>query len=254
MKKNNLRRKEKVLITGRTGVQKTMTCVEIAGAVAGVGGKVLYVDTEYGSQRYLEELDDKVLENIDLVVPKTFTGLKFAIKKLAVGDFDENHLSIAVDKGWIEFCTVGKVDSYDLLVLDPFDPVKEARLEAKEKFLRQGYYYIGEKKVSIENKDTFGLRGYMYQIPSEWIDELYRFMVRSPYHFVHVVMLPNDKIENYYGWYDAIFEFMRTGDDFEAKVLKLRGKPVSGNVKVEVLRSKLAEKFVEVLKISKGGG
>ena len=104
------------------------------------------------------------------------------------------------------------------------------------------------KKIEIDNRDTFSLRGYMYQIPNEWIDELYRFMVRAPFHFVHVVMLPNDKIESYYGWYDAIFEFMKVGDDFEAKVIKIRGKEGKGNVRTENLRKALAEKFAEVVK------
>lgn len=252
MRKDKLKVKEKILIMGKTGTQKTITCVEIAKAVSEAGGRVLYVDTEYGCERYLSELDDKVLENIDLVVPKTFTGLKFAVKKLAVGDFEMKHIDIAEKEGWIDFATIEEVKAYDLLILDPFDPVKEARLEAKEKFLKQGFYYMGEKKIPIDNKDTFSLRGYMYQIPNEWVEELYRFMVRAPFHFIHVVMLPNDKIEDYFGWYDAIFEFLKVGDDFEAKIHKLRGKEAKGNVKTENLRSKLAERFAQVVKGGSG--
>jgi len=247
MKKDSLRIKEKILIVGETGTQKTLTCCEIARAVSREGGRVLYVDTEYGCERYFNEMDEADIENIDLVVPRTFSGLVWIIKYLAVGN-DTYPVEKIMEKGWLEFSTVEEIKPYDLVIFDPFDPVKEARLEAKEKFLEQGYYYIGEKKVTIDNKDTFALRGYMYQIPNEWVDEIYRFMVRSPYHFIHVVLLPNEKIEEYYGWYDAIFRFLKIGEDFEAKIIKLRGKATASSIKTEKLREKLIEKFVELVR------
>ena len=250
MRKDKLRIKEKILILGETGTQKTLTCCEIARSFSKAGGRVLYVDTEYGCERYFSEMPEEDLANIDLVVPKTFSGLKYVIKYLAIGS-REIEIEKVMDKGWIEFSTVERtedIEPYDLVIFDPFDPVKEARLEAKEKFLQQGYYYMGDKKIVIDNKETFSLRGWMYQVPNEWIEEIYRFMVRSPYHFIHVVMLPNDHIDKYFGWYDAIFEFRKTLNDFDAKIIKLRGKATSQIVKTEKLRELLVEKFVSLVR------
>lgn len=246
MKKDSLKVKEKILIMGETGTQKTLTCCEIARNVSLAGGRVLYVDMEYGCERYFMEYSDEELANIDLVVPKTFTGIKYIVKYLALGKDDM--LDRVIEAGHIEYCTVEEVKPYDLLIFDSLDLVKEARLEAKEKFLKQGYYYIGESKVPIDNKDTFDLRGWMYQIPNSWVEELYREMVRSPYHFIHVVLLPNKHIEEYYGWYDAIFEFRKTYNDFDAKIVKIRGKATDQLIKTEKLRKALIEKFVSLVR------
>lgn len=241
MNPSSIRVKEKVLIVGKTGTMKTIACFEIAKVASKAGRNVLYVDTEYGSQRYFKSVKEEEVKNVDLVVPKNFSGLRSAICRIAVGDFELDALNNSKN---FDFHTITEKKAYDVLILDPFDPVTEARLEAKDKFIKQGYYYIGEKRVEIDNKDTFTLRGYMYQVPNEWIDELYRFMVRAPFSFVHTILLPNERIQEYYGWYDAIFEFTKTGEEFEAKVIKLRGKSVKGSIATSELIKKVCEWFI----------
>jgi len=246
MKKSDIRVKEKILFIGETGVKKTMSCCKIAGEVSKAGGNVLYIDTEYGAEKYLLEMSDKELENIELVVPKGFMGIKYSLVKFATGDYGKESIEKVMEKEWFDYITISDVKVFDLVIVDPFDIVKEARLEARKRYLEQGYYYIGEKKVSIDNKSTFGLRGYMYETPNTWATELYDFMVRSKYHFIHTVMLPNKYVEEFYGYYDSVFHLTKAENDFEAKVIKLRGGK-GGKIGTDKLAEKIAKKLKEVV-------
>ena len=133
--KEELRKKYKlkVLLRGVTGTGKTYSAVKIAAYVASKGWKVLYLDHERGSSEEMEKLDDKILENIIHEDFKNYQEIMNAVKKY----------------------TTEEKDRLKLVVIDPMYLVEMSRLSARNAFLDQGYYWLGEKKVDIDKKETF---------------------------------------------------------------------------------------------------
>jgi len=134
------------------------------------GKKVLYIDNEQGSLDEWETLAEEgkltkeIDKNIILVHPRDFIELK----------------EYALDYQ----------DKVDCIIVDPLSFNMEARITAKEKMLEKGKRWIGEKEEPIEDKITFHLRGFDYQLPNEWQLELIRGLAKGKVHFIITELIP----------------------------------------------------------------
>lgn len=177
-------RKLKILLKGPTGTGKTYSCVKFAEYVSKKGFKVLFLDHEKGADEELEKLDDGVLKNIIRISFTNYKQIMDAIKKY----------------------TVEEKDKLKLIIIDPMHLVEMARLSARDAYLEQGYYYLGEKKVEIDNKETFDLRGFMYQLSTTYQMKLLNEIVNCDQDIVCTLMTPNKYETNYDGKFSIIFE------------------------------------------------
>lgn len=184
--KEELRKKYKlkVLLRGPTGSGKTYTAVKIAEYVASKGWKVLYLDHERGSSEELEKIDDKIIENIIHEDFKNYQEIMDAIKK---------H-------------TVEQKDKLKLIVIDPMYLIEMSRLSARDAFLEQGYYWLGEKKVDIDNKETFDLRGFMYQLATTYQMKLLNEIVSCKQDIIVTLATPNKHETEYDGKFSIVLE------------------------------------------------
>ena len=73
------------------------------------------------------------------------------------------------------------------------------RLSARDAYLDQGYYYLGEKKVDIDNKETFDLRGFMYQLGTTYQMKLANEIVSCDQDIICTLMTPNKHETDYDG-------------------------------------------------------
>jgi hypothetical protein len=184
--REELRRKYKlkILLRGATGSGKTYTAVRVAGYVASKGWKVLYLDHERGSSEELEKLEDKLLENI---IHEDFRNYK------QIMDFIKKY-------------TTEYKDKLKLIVIDPMYLIEMTRLSARDAFLDQGYYWIGEKKVDIDNKETFDLRGFMYQVATTYQNKLLGEIVSCGQDIICTLMTPNKHETDYDGSFSIVLE------------------------------------------------
>ena len=226
MKKAELlkRLKLKILLVGDSGAGKTYTSVQIARAVAEKGGKVLYLDVDDGAVLELMNLPDEVLENIDHENVKDFPHLVNSLRKAS---------------------------QYNLIVIDMIWPHLRqwAREYAKKLYLAQGYYWIGEKKVPIDNPETFTLRGFMYQLPNEKEQEVLHMLRIADAHIVATAYPEqDDAIRNLlYGKFDIVLQLYNTAQGRIAKVVKVRANPqLEGKIMQNHVQA-LANKFKEVV-------
>jgi len=159
-------RKEKILLFGHTGTGKTYSCVKITIELAKKGKKICYIDTESGSIDEFSnyEIDSKTDKNIILIEPKDFGEIKQIVQKAE--------------------------EKVDVIVIDPLRAIDEVRHFARKKFLEKGKYWIGEKEIPIDDPDTFYLRGFMYQLPNELINEFFRELVRGKAHLIATELVP----------------------------------------------------------------
>jgi len=159
-------KKEKILLFGHTGTGKTYTVVRIAVELAKRGNKVLFADMESGSIDEFNSLniDSKTDRNIIHVEPKDFGELREIIEQAE--------------------------DKVHVIIIDPLRAVEEVRQFARQKILKKGKYWIGEKEITIDDPDTFYLRGFMYQLPNELIQEFFRTIVRGKAHFIATELVP----------------------------------------------------------------
>ncbi len=184
--KEDLRKKYKlkILLRGPTGSGKTFSAVKLAAYVASKGWKVLYLDHERGSSEELDKLDDKVLENIIHEDFRNYKEIMDAIKKYRIEEKDK----------------------LKLIVIDPMYLIEMSRLSARNAFLEQGYYWIGEKKVDIDNKETFDLRGFMYQLATTYMMNLLDEIVSCEQDIVVTLMTPNKHETEYDGKFSIVLE------------------------------------------------
>jgi len=227
MKKEELlkRLKLKVLLVGDNGVGKTYTSVQIARAVAEAGKKVLYLDVDDGATLELLNLPDNALENIDHENIANFTQLKRTLKT--------------------------KAPNYDLVVIDILWPFlrKWAREYARKLYIAQGYYWVGEKRVPIDNPQTFTLRGFMYQLPNELEEEIIHTLRELPAHIV-ATGYPEDNDESrnqLYGRFDIVLQLYNTAQGRVAKIVKVRANPSLENKLLSNHVEALVNKFKEMI-------
>ena len=237
---------ERILLLGHTGHGKTYTATRLAVNLANKGKKVMYLDTEKGSYDEWESLSEsgkisnKIDRNITLITPNDFVELK---------------------KYALEF-----QDKIDVIIIDPIRLNTFARDTAKKIFLEKGIRYVGEKVVPIEDKDTYHLRGFDYQLPNEWQQELFFGLTKGKCHVIVTELVPLklldevkskfavniDKILteteetelpkklkelfDFMGWFDRVVVLerqIRNGKkNYYGVIVKWRGKDLSG-VKVD---------------------
>lgn len=217
--------KLKVMLRGPSGSGKTFSCVQMAGYVASKGWNVLYLDNEKGSDEELRKLDDKSLENIIRVSFKNYKQITDAMKRY------QEELK----------------DKLKLIVIDPMHLVEMTRLSAREAFLEQGYYYLGEKKVEIDNKETFDLRGFMYQVSTSYQLTLLNEIVNCNQDIVCTLMMPNKHETDYDGKFSVVMEMYSAwvGNKIYYKAIpkKMRGVDLSMLPAIDNPHIKLLEGF-----------
>jgi len=173
------RKIERILLIGHTAHGKTYNAVRIALNLANKKKRVLYIDNEYGSLDEWEELKNQgkitkeIDKNIILVTPSNF--LEF--KDYALNFQDKVHA----------------------IIIDPFSLNMEARITAREQYLRVGKVWRGEKEIPIEDTNTFHLTGFDYQLPNEWQMEVLRGLAKGKVHFIVTEMIPTKVIEEIRG-------------------------------------------------------
>lgn len=227
--KEELKRKYKlkILLRGPTGTGKTFSCVKIAAEVAGRGWKVLYLDHERGSSEELDKLDEKTLENI------------------IYEDF-RNYKQIY---GRIKICQEKYKDELKLIIIDPMYLIEMTRLSARDAYLDQGYYYLGEKKVDIDNKETFDLRGFMYQLATTYQLKLLGEITSCDQDIICTLMTPNKHETDYDGAFSIVFETFNAwvGNQIFYKAIpkKMRGVDLNTLPAIDNPHKKLLEGFVK---------
>jgi hypothetical protein len=89
------------------------------------------------------------------------------------------HISYQYAKTWNEAMSQLRAhvaswgSALNLVVLDAGHwVVKLSRRHAREQYLKQGFYYMGEEKIKITDPENFSLRGYMYDTANQRLDEL----------------------------------------------------------------------------------
>jgi hypothetical protein len=169
------RKIERILLIGHTAHGKTYTTTRIALNLANKGKRVLYIDNEKGSLDEWETLKEEgkltkeIDKNIILVHPKDFLELK---------EYALNYQ-----------------DKVDCIIIDPLSFNTEARITAKETYLKVGKVWRGEKEIPIDDPTTFHLTGFDYQLPNEWQAELVRGLAKGKTHFVVTELVPVKVLE-----------------------------------------------------------
>ncbi len=211
---------------GPTGSGKTYTSVKSAGYVASKGWKVLYLDHERGSSEELEKLDDKILDNI---IHEDFRNYKQIMD-------------------YIKKYTAEYKDRLKLIVIDPMYLVEMTRLSARDAFLDQGYYWLGEKKVEIDNKETFDLRGFMYQVATTYQLKLLGEIVGCEQDIICTLMTPNKHETDYDGSFSIVLETFNAwvGNKifYKAMPKKFRGVDLNTMPAIDDPYKKLLEGFI----------
>ena len=217
--------KLKVLLRGITGTGKTMTVVKIAEEVAKRGWKVLFLDHERGSEEELMKLDDKTLENI---IHEDFRNYKQIMEAMKKHRTEQK-------------------DILKLIIIDPMYLVEMTRLSARDAYLDQGYYYMGEKKVEIDNRDTFDLRGFMYQLGTTYQMKLRDEILSCEQDIVCTLMTPNKHETAYDGNFSIVFEMFTSwvGNKIYYKAIpkKMRGVDLNAIPAIDDPYRKLLEGF-----------
>lgn len=227
--KDELRRKFKlkILLRGPAGSGKTYSVVKVAEEVARRGWKVLYLDKERGSEEELLKLDDKILENI---IHEDFRNYK------QITDYIEKYTNEQKDK-------------LKLIVIDPLPLIELTRLSARDAFLDQGYYYLGEKKVDIDNKSTFDLRGFMYQVATSYQLKLLDDIVTCSQDIIVTLMTPNKHETEYDGSFSIVMElyaaWVANQIFYKAVPKKFRGVDLNSMPAIDNPYKKLLEGFTK---------
>lgn len=197
------KRKLKVLLKGQTAVGKTFTCMKIVDVALKAEKRVLYLDHERSAIeeiiKYFEDNNITELENFSHEDYFNFNDLIFNIKRY----------------------TVDNENKVDLIVIDPLPLLQICRLSATDEIKKQGFYYLGEKLIKLEdiksadeyskriddgkvdNKITYSLRGWQYQLPNDWQMNFKDMMVSMPVDLVVTLLTPDEK-----NTLDPIFDYV----------------------------------------------
>ncbi len=232
MKREDLHKnvREKFIFEGITATGKTYISLLITKIYAMNGKKILFIDPEDGVQRELDrgvfdDLKDKELENIEMIHSHNIeTYLRYV-------------------NGWEEDKTIGtqinKIKcgvNYDLKVCDGLmEEIEQYKFKLIQKFLKQGFYTIGDKQFPINNPDLFNLP---YQIYSKLYDQLRDALTTMMEHSYDIVCTtkPFKDTEavkmleqSVYGKFDSVIRFNKLllpsgNPKWTAIIVKNRGK------------------------------
>lgn len=188
----------------------TFTCTKIAEIAIKGGKKVLYLDHDRGAteeiKKYLKELvKEGKSDKVDNFIYEDYFSFMDLIKKIKKYVYE---------------------DKIDLLIIDPLPLIQIARLTATDEIKKQGFYYFGEKliklvdmvnpeeyaagieKQGIDNKTTYTLRGWQYQLPNEWEYGAKDMLVSIPPDVVVTLLLPDEK-NSLDPQFDYVFEMVK---------------------------------------------
>ena len=226
--------KQKFLLVGDTGTGKTRTAVELAVEFARSGKTVRYIDTEQGATNEFISIFEELYGSVE-------KGIE------ALGDKIDYRIAIKPNE-LIE--ALKDATKYDLLVLDSYYPLVQdnIRLYVRDLYLAQGYYKIGEKKIPIENPETFTLSGFMYQLANEFEKKIFEKLLESRTNIIFTTKpIPEEKADKrnwLYGFFDVVLHLYKTNSgEHLAKVIKIRGKKLN-----EALAGKLVRDYTGILK------
>ena len=76
---------------------------------------------------------------------------------------------------------------------------------ARENLLKQGFYYEGKKKITIENPDTFTLQGWMYDLANTREDGLMKRLISGDFD-LYAGLDPTKKHSDVSGLFDSVIE------------------------------------------------
>lgn len=166
MKREDLHKnvREKFLFDGPVSTGKTWMSLNITKLYAMNGKRVLFIDPEDGCQRELDrgifdDLTDEQLGNVEIIRANNIeTYLKWV-------------------HGWEEDKSVGSQEvkihhgvNYDLKVCDGMmTEIEQYKFRLTQKFIKNGFYVIGDKQFPIRNPDLFTLP---YQFYAKLYDQL----------------------------------------------------------------------------------
>ncbi len=231
MKREDLNKniKEKFLFEGLSGSGKTNLSLKIAKIYAMNHKKVLYIDPEHGSDRDIEklftDLSDDELENIELIHATNIeTYLKWML-------------------GWTEEKQAGSQIvqfqygiEYDLKCCDGLTTEIELyKTKLTQRFIKQGFYSIGEKQFPISNPQTFVLPYNFYSKLYDQIKEALVTMLDHKYDIVATIHpLKNtesqqDLLQSLYQKFDSVIKLNKvitpTGTPkWSGSIVKNRGR------------------------------
>jgi len=188
----------RLFLIGETGVGKTHTALTIAKKMMDKGKDVLYLDVvERGAEMENKKLQVQMYQQV-------FT-------------YEELSDKLAVE------C--------DLLVIDPLSRLKTlSRRYARQLFVKQGYYEMGEKKVIIVNSQLFDLRGWLYQVSNRMERDFLDAMLEKPF----VICTGNtdggvEDVSGYFALFDIVAMLYTEGgqkkkeDTYRVVIKKWRG-------------------------------
>lgn len=227
---------EKWLLEGPSGYGKTWLSGNFAKIYAMAGKRVLFIDPEKGSdkqkKKIFSSLTDEELDKITLIKATNIdTYLKYML-------------------GWTETKTAGTQvieyevgNDYDLKICDGITTeIEQYKTRLTKKFIKQGYYTIGDKQFPITNKDTFILPFNFYAKLYDQIKEAlvmmldYNYDIIASMHVLKDTEGQRDLKESIYQKFDTIVKLNKitlpTGNPkWDATMIKNRGKesPNSSN-------------------------
>lgn len=226
--------KQKFLLVGDTGTGKTRTAVELAVEFARAGKTVRYIDTEEGAVNEFISIFEELYGSLDKGIEELGNKIDY---RLAI---KPNELIEALKDA----------TNYDLLVLDSYYPLVQdnIRLYVRDLYLQQGYYKIGEKKIPIENPETFTLSGFMYQLANEFEKKIMEKLLESRTNVIFTTKpIPEEKSDKrnwLYGFFDVVLHLYKTNSgEHLAKVIKIRGKRYK-----DALEGKMVKDYTDILK------
>lgn len=170
--------KEKFLFDAPSGCGKTNLSLKIAKIYAMNDKKIIYIDSEKGTDRDLEkifgDLTKEQLNNIQLI---NATNINTYIKYMY---------------GWEEDKSIGTQVNIiqhgldcDLKVLDGIGTEMELfKTKLSQRFQDQGFYTIGDKRFEISNKETFVLPFNFYAKVYDQIKEALVVMLDHKYDII----------------------------------------------------------------------
>lgn len=220
---------EKWLFEGNSGYGKTWLEMNIAKIYAIAGKKVLYIDPEKGTDKakykVFNNLTDEELDRITIIKA---TNIDIYIKYML---------------GWTETKQAGTQEvqiqhglDYDLKICDGLTTEIELyKTQLTQKFLKQGFYTIGDKNFPISNKDVFILPFNFYAKLYDQIKEALVTMLDHKYDMFASMHILKDSVgqqdlkEAIYQKFDTIiklnkFSLSNGHPSWDAIILKNRGR------------------------------
>jgi len=226
------KRKIKILLKGNTAVGKTFTCIKIAHIALQAEKNVLYLDHERGA---IEEIIN-YFEINNITDMQNFNHEDY----FTFGDLIENIKKYSIDAE----------NKVDLIIIDPLPLLQVCRISATNDIKQQGFYYQGEKVIKLEeikntkdyttridagnvdNKTTYSLRGWQYQLPNDW-ELTFKDMIVSMPPDVVVTLLTPDKKNNLDPFFDYVVDMS------QVITSEPKQKVVNGKIETEYTRRKI---------------